>query len=287
MTLLMDPVTTDSPKAGLDATQEAALREALRRCSTATIEAAVRFRSSGEASELKVVVPGILERFLDPDVRAKLASGGEGMRVVEDLGMDSLTLMEAVMLLEEALGVTVKNEELRQIRTVGDIREFVRCKAAGLPLPEPPKELDFAAIAALLPHSPPFLFLQSARLTRARAEGRYTISGQEDFLRGHFRDNPVFPGSIQLEAVGQLAVLHLLALGVEGEARTVDPAKILFASCDGVRCKRVCKPGETLEFVVEPVRARAPFAIFTCTVTVGGEKASVVETLTLAFGWKE
>jgi acyl carrier protein len=265
---------------------EAALRESLKRCSSATIEAAVRFRLTGDSKELAIVVPGILERFLEPDSRVRLASGGDAVRIIEDLGMDSLTLMEAVVLLEDALHVTVRNEELRLLRTVGDIREYVRCKVAGLPLPEPPRRMDFAAIAAILPHQPPFLFIQDAVLTPTLAEGRYAISGQEDFLRGHFKDNPVFPGSLMLEALGQLAVLHLLTLGIPGTKREVDPSKILFASCDEVRCHRVCKPGETLEFTIQPQRARAPFAIYTGTVKSRGEKAAVVGTLTLAFGWK-
>jgi 3-hydroxyacyl-[acyl-carrier-protein] dehydratase len=131
------------------------------------------------------------------------------------------------------------------------------------------------------------MFLQEATLTPKLAEGRYKIAGTEDFLKGHFKDNPVFPGSILLESLGQLAVLHLLTLGIEGEKRKVDPTKILFASCDGVRCHRICKPGETLEFTIQPQRNRAPFAIYTGTVRVNGEKAAVVGSLTLAFAWQE
>lgn len=263
------------------------MREALRRCSDQTIEAAVAFRRSGDTNHLAVVVPGILDRFLEPEGKAKLAAGGDGLRIVEDLGIDSLTLMEAVVLLEDVLQVSVKNEELRLLRTVGDIKEYVRCKVSGLPLPEPPRRLSFAEIAAVLPHQPPFLFLQEATLTPKLAEGSYKVAGTEDFLRGHFKDNPVFPGSLMLEALGQLAVLQLLVLGIEGESRKVDPKKILFASCDAVRCTRVCKPGETLQFTIQPQRARAPFSIYTGTVKVNGEKAAVVGTLTLAFGWAE
>lgn len=278
---------TPSAPSSFGPDEEAALREVLRRCSTETVEAAVQFRRSGDVSQLGVLVPGILERFLEEDGKARMATGGDNLRIVEDLGIDSLTLMEAVVMLEDALQVTVKNEELRQLRTIGDIKEYVRCKVSGLPLPEPPRRLPFEQIAAVLPHQPPFLFLQEAVLTPKLAEGRYRISGTEDFLRGHFKDNPVFPGSILLESLGQLAVLHLLVCGIEGESRKVDPAKILFAACDEVRCHRVCKPGETLEFTIQPQRARAPFAVFTGTVRIAGEKAAVVGSLTLAFGWKD
>ena len=55
----------------------------------------------------------------------------------EDLGMDSLTMLEVVMLVEQTLQVSIDNEELRDLRTVGDVKAYLNAKAMGV---EPPKD---------------------------------------------------------------------------------------------------------------------------------------------------
>src|SRR6202522_1835408 len=80
---------------------EAALREALKRCSPSTFEAAVQFRKTGNADHMPAVVIGVIERFVEPDLRAKLKDADDDLRLIEDLGIDSLTMMEIVILVEE------------------------------------------------------------------------------------------------------------------------------------------------------------------------------------------
>lgn len=43
----------------------------------------------------------------------------------EDLGADSLASVELVMALEEAVGVTIDDEALPNMKTVGDIMEYL------------------------------------------------------------------------------------------------------------------------------------------------------------------
>lgn len=47
-------------------------------------------------------------------------------RLVEDLGADSLTLMELVTEMEDVVGRDLRIDELETIRTVGDLLSFVR-----------------------------------------------------------------------------------------------------------------------------------------------------------------
>ena len=72
---------------------EAALREALKRCSPSTFEAAVQFRKTGNAEHVPAVVIGVIERFVEPDLRVKLKDADDDLRLIEDLGIDSLTMM--------------------------------------------------------------------------------------------------------------------------------------------------------------------------------------------------
>jgi|SRR5271165_6538791 len=104
------------------------LREALRRCSASTREAAIEFRRTGNADCLPAIVDGLIEHYVEAGVRAKLRRGGDGLRLVEDLAIDSLTLLEIVYLAEDVLQVSIDNEDLRPFRTVGDIKVFLASK---------------------------------------------------------------------------------------------------------------------------------------------------------------
>ena len=58
---------------------DANLREALKRCSAATYEAAAQFRKTGNTEHLPAIVLGIIERYVEPDLRAKLDPAALGL----------------------------------------------------------------------------------------------------------------------------------------------------------------------------------------------------------------
>jgi len=266
---------------------EASLREALKRCSPSTFEAAIQFRKTGNAEHVPAVVIGVIERFVEPDLRVKLKDADDDLRLIEDLGIDSLTMMEIVILVEDVLQLSINNDELRNLRTVGDVKTFIDCKIRGLPLPRPTKFLPIEHIGAVMPVQPPFLFLNEASVSSTAANGKYKITGQEFFLQGHFKDNPVMPASIMLEALGQLAVLFLLE-GVPTEpGKVVGPNTIFFTGCEGVRAHRICKPGDILTLSIKPKRMKMPLATFEGAIRVGQEKAVIAEEITLTFAYVE
>lgn len=267
--------------------EDANLRESLKRCSAATYEAAAQFRKTGNTEHLPAIVLGIIERFVEPDLRAKLKDADDDLRIIEDLGIDSLTMMEIVILVEDVLQMSINNEELRHLRTVGDVKTFIECKVRGLPLPKPTKFLPIEQIAAVMPIQPPFLFLSEASVSAHGANAKYKISGQEFFLQGHFKDNPVLPASIMLEALGQLGVLFLLEGHVGEAGKNVDPKTIFFTSCEGVRCHRVCRPGDVLTLSIKPKRLKLPLATFEGQIRVGQEKAAIAEEITLTYAFAE
>ncbi len=267
--------------------EDANLREALKRCSAATYEACAQFRKTGNTEHLPAIVLGIIERYVEPDLRGRLKDADDDLRIIEDLGIDSLTMMEIVILVEDVLQMSINNDELRHLRTVGDVKTFIECKVRGLPLPKPTKFLPIEQIVSVMPIQPPFLFLGEASVNAHGANAKYKISGQEFFLQGHFKDNPVLPASIMLEALGQLAVLFLLEGQVGEPGKTVDPKTIFFTSCEGVRCHRVCRPGEVLTLSIKPKRLKQPLATFEGQIRVGQEKAALAEEITLTFALAE
>lgn len=263
---------------------EEQLRETLRRCPPETIDAAIKFNLDRDPAHLPVIVLGIIERFVEPDVRPKVREGDNSTRLLEDLGIDSLLMVEIVMMVEEVLDIRTENEELRNLRTIGDIKSYLDMKIRGIEPSEQRKGLGFEDIAAVMPHQPPFLFLQDAHIDGDHAEGSYRITGDEAFLEGHFKDEPIFPASIMLEALGQLAVLYLLKAAKPELSTGSAVAKAYFVSADGVRCHRMCHPGDTLKMKVTMRNLRDPLATFSGVIKVNDEKTVVVEEMTLAYG---
>ncbi|NBU86330.1 MAG: FabA-like domain protein [Verrucomicrobia bacterium] len=254
-----------------DPTVEEDLKELLKRCPVGTYEAALSFRKDKDISQVETIVLGIIDRHLEPEQREILA--------------DSETMLEVVMLVEQTLEVSIDNEELRDLRTIGDVKAYLNAKAKGEEPPKRMKTYRVEEIASLMPHKEPFMFLESATIAGDTATARYKISGNEYFLEGHFKENPVFPASIMIEALGQLCVFFLLKGENEALVEKVNPNTIYFTSCDGVKCRRICKPGDTLEMQVKVNRIRHPLASFQGEITVEGQKTSTAEEVKLAFDY--
>ena len=106
------------------------IKDSLKRCSPETIEAAIAFRRDGDTSQIPTVIMGILERVMEPEERSKLAEATDETKINEDLGIDSLTMVEVIMMVEESLGITVENDELRELSTIGDVKAFIAKKTA-------------------------------------------------------------------------------------------------------------------------------------------------------------
>lgn len=110
------------------------------------------------------------------------------------------------------------------------------------------------ALVALLPHRPPFRFVDSVDAFEpgASIEARYRVTGDEDFLTGHFPNNPVFPGVIQLEALAQAGAIAVLA-----DERYAGRLP-LFGGVEKVRWRRIVHPGEelTLAMTLDRLSAR-------------------------------
>ena len=271
--------------------QAADIRAALKRCRPETIDAALRFRGSGDPAEIPVIVYGIVERHLTPEVSQKvdLHHVDEGARLVEDLGIDSLTMLEIVLSIEETLAIHIENEELKDLRTLGDVKTFIGRKLsvdAGDEAATKPKLRRYGRpdLLAILPHGLPFMFLDEAEVEEDTVRAKYTVKGDEEFLAGHFKGNPIFPASIVFEAVGQAACLWVLECAPARLGSTLPNNEVLFASMENAHFHRRARPGDVLEFEVTLHQLHAPLAVFDGLVRSQGERLAQVERLVLAFG---
>jgi len=261
------------------------INEILKGCSVETRSAVLEYRKNKSPSLLPAIVIGIIEKHLEDESKVILERGGDDLLITEDLGIDSIIMMEIVMNIEEVLSLSVPNEELTDLRSVGDLKYYLERKSQNLSIPVR-EQLEVEEVEAILPHQKPFLFVQQAELYGKNCTGMYRITGDEYFLKGHFKNDPLFPGSLMLESLGQLAVLMLLkSKHIHPADKKVDNRRVLFATCDGVRCTRLCKPKDILKLSVSLQKIKYPLAFFKGKITTGKSKVVSVKNISLAFDY--
>ena len=112
--------------------------------------------------------------------------------------------------------------------------------------------MDVNAIMEKLPQRYPFLMVDKiVEVEENRIVGIKQVTINEGFFQGHFPKNPIFPGVLQLEAMGQVGgVLALLKMG-EGDWNTY------FVKIDNCKFKDKVVPGDSMVMVLElmePIR---------------------------------
>ncbi len=112
---------------------------------------------------------------------------------------------------------------------------------------------DINSIKKMLPHRYPFLLVDKIiEQTDKHVVGVKNITYNEPFFVGHFPDEPVMPGVLQVEAMAQVG--GILVLGSVDEP---EKYSTYFMKIDKVRFKRKVVPGDTLVFkmeLLEPIR---------------------------------
>ena len=105
----------------------------------------------------------------------------------------------------------------------------------------------------LLPHRPPFLFVDEVLSLEpgVSARGRWSLTGDEWFFVGHFPGRPTLPGVLMCEAIAQMGAIAVLA------DRRFAGKLPLFGGLDAARFRRQVGPGDTLVLEVELGRMSA------------------------------
>jgi UDP-3-O-[3-hydroxymyristoyl] N-acetylglucosamine deacetylase/3-hydroxyacyl-[acyl-carrier-protein] dehydratase len=112
---------------------------------------------------------------------------------------------------------------------------------------------DINAIMKILPHRPPFLLVDRIlHLSEEQVIGSKNVTMNESFFIGHFPEQPVMPGVLQIEAMAQTGGILVLN-------SVPDPENYLtyFMKIDHVKFRNKVVPGDTLYFKLDlmtPIR---------------------------------
>lgn len=106
-------------------------------------------------------------------------------------------------------------------------------------------------LEAILPHRDGMLLLDEASLEDGIARGKCLIRGDEWFLQGHFPGNPVVPGVVLCEILGQSACV-LFPEKLAGKTP-------FFTGIKQAKFKRPVVPGDTFTTEVELLRESMGF----------------------------
>ena len=146
-------------------------------------------------------------------------------------------------------GHTINNKFARQLRK--EIRQHeiqapnYDCNVAPI--------MDVNRIRELLPHRYPFQLVDKVIEIGANyIVGVKNVTSNEPFFQGHFPQEPVMPGVLQVEAMAQVGGLFVLSSVDDPERYST-----YFMKIDGVKFRQKVVPGDTLVFRVElltPIR---------------------------------
>ncbi len=112
--------------------------------------------------------------------------------------------------------------------------------------------LDVRELSRILPHRYPFLLIDKVIELDGyqHAVGIKNVTFNEPFFQGHFPDQPIMPGVLQIEAMAQLAGALLMR-------KSDNQKKIaVLLSLDGVKLRKSVVPGDQLRIEVETVKVK-------------------------------
>ena len=125
-------------------------------------------------------------------------------------------------------------------------------KLGDMPIYDPtiPPIKNIVEIEAMLPHRHPFLLVDKIiEMTDKYIVGVKNVTYDEYFFSGHFPNNPVMPGVLQIEAMAQTG--GILVLSTVPDPENWDT---YFLKIDNAKFKQKVLPGDTMVFKLELIK---------------------------------
>ncbi len=131
-------------------------------------------------------------------------------------------------------------------------------------------------IMKMLPHRYPFLLVDRLEVEEpgVKGVGLKNLTMNELFFQGHFPNNPIMPGVLQIEAMAQTAGCVVMSAD---EDYATKKRSVLFMSIEGVKFRKPVRPGDQLKMHVEKIKERRNIFVFKGVGMVDGQVVSEAE----------
>ncbi len=115
-------------------------------------------------------------------------------------------------------------------------------------------EIRINEILKMLPHRYPFLLVDTIKnvIPGESGVGVKNVTFNEPFFEGHFPENPVMPGVLQIEAMAQTAGVIVVTSFPKEEQ---DGCRVFFMTVDDVKFRKPIIPGDVVEMKVKKEQA--------------------------------
>lgn len=137
--------------------------------------------------------------------------------------------------------------------------------------------LNINEIKEIIPHRYPMLLID--RVVEMDIEeklfvkGYKNVSANEAYFQGHYPNEPIMPGVLQIEALAQAGAVAILSME-KYKGKTP-----LFAGTNKVRFKNKVVPGDRLDLYCEIIKIKGPIGVGKGIASVDGKTVCEAEIL--------
>jgi 3-hydroxyacyl-[acyl-carrier-protein] dehydratase len=132
--------------------------------------------------------------------------------------------------------------------------------------------LDIKAIMAAIPHRYPFLLVDKiVEYSDTHTVGLKNVTINEPHFMGHWPEEPVMPGVLQLEALAQAGAVLLFQKLLANSDEQLD---VFFRGIDKAVFRKIVRPGDQLMLHVNLLKERRGIYVMSGVCKVDGEVAS-------------
>ena len=139
--------------------------------------------------------------------------------------------------------------------------------------------MDNIRIRQLLPHRYPMQLVDKVIAMGPNSiVGVKNVTSNEPFFTGHFPEEPVMPGVLQIEALAQVGAVAILSKP-ENKGKTA-----YFGAINNAKFKTKVVPGDVLTLELEIIKEKGPIGVGKAVAKNQEGKITVSAELTFAIG---